>query len=361
MSEKTQSDSTRGPRNLTGRVAQVITWVAVVASLYHLFTAGFGTPEAMVHRSLHLLFLFPLIFLLYPAYKGAPRDRLQVIDLLGAGIAVMVTVYVIWHYERLAWRFPYVDPVTFWDDVMAAMAILVTLEVTRRTVGWSLVVVALVFIGYGLFGAYLPGVLAIRGVSLNLLLEQLYLLPEGIFGTTTGVSSTFVFLFILFGAFLKFSRVGDFFVDAALSLFGKARGGPAKVAIFSSCLFGTMSGSAVANVFATGTFTIPLMVNIGYRPYFAAAVEAAASTGGQIMPPIMGSAAFIMSDFTGIPYLDICVAALVPALLFYLCLYFMLDFRAINRGLTGLTAEAIPSFRKTVRWGFHLVTPVLVI
>jgi TRAP transporter 4TM/12TM fusion protein len=361
MSDQPPEDSSRGPRTLTGKVAHLITGIAVAASLYHLLTAGFGTPEAMIHRSLHILFLFPLIFLLYPFSKRSPRDRVQAMDLLGAAVSVLISVYIIWHHERIAWRFPYVDPVSLWDNVMAVLAILVTLEVTRRTVGWSLVILAFVFILYALLGAYLPGVLAIRGVSLTLLLEQLYLLPEGIFGTTTGVSSTFVYLFILFGAFLKFSRVGDFFVDAALSLFGKARGGPAKVAIFSSCLFGTMSGSAVANVFATGTFTIPLMMSIGYRPYFAAAVEAAASTGGQIMPPIMGSAAFIMSDFTGIPYLDICVAALVPALLFYFCLYLMLDFRAINRGLTGLQENKIPSFRKTMLWGSHLVAPVLVI
>jgi TRAP transporter 4TM/12TM fusion protein len=362
MTQASPQEAEAGPRKISGKgFARAIALFAAAASLYHLITAGFGAPEAMIHRAIHLFFIFPLIFLLYPARKNSPRDRIQLIDAGGAVLSVLISLYIIWQYERLAWRMPYVDAMTPLDKFMAALAILLTLEVTRRTVGWALVSVAFLFIGYALLGNHLPGYLAIRGVSPALLLEQLYLLPEGILGTMTGLSATFVYLFILYGSFLKVSKAGDFFIDAALSMVGKARGGPAKVAIFASAFFGTMSGSAVANVFATGTFTIPLMISIGYRPFFAAAVEAAASTGGQIMPPVMGSAAFVMSDFTGIPYLDICIAALIPAILYFFCIYVMLDLRAVKRGLTGLPAEKIPSLRGTLRWGIHLVVPVFLL
>jgi TRAP transporter 4TM/12TM fusion protein len=361
MNETHLDDTVQGPRSFAGTMSKILALFAAAASFYHLITAGFGAPEAMIHRGIHLLFMFPLIFLFYPFRKSSSRDRAEIIDWIGAGVSILISVYVIWEYERLAWRFPYVDPVSHWDMVMAVLAVAVVLEATRRTVGWALVVVALVFIGYALLGGYLPGYLAIKAVSPTLLLEHLYLVPEGIFGSMTGLSATFVYLFIVYGSFLKFSKAGDFFIDSALSFVGRARGGPAKVAIFASCLFGTMSGSAVANVFGTGTFTIPLMKSIGYRPYFAGAVEAAASTGGQIMPPVMGSAAFIMADFTGIPYLDICLAALIPALLFYFCLYVMLDLEAIRTGLTGLAKESIPALGKTIRWGIHLVFPVVLI
>jgi len=361
MKEIRMDDTVQGPRSFTGTRARVLALFAAAASLYHLITAGFGAPEAMIHRAIHLLFIFPLIFLFYPFRKGSSRNRAEVIDWIGAGASVLISLYVIWEYERMAWRFPYVDPVTLVDLIMGLLAVILVLEVTRRTVGWALVVVALVFLSYALLGSYLPGYLAIKGVTPTLLLEHLYMVPEGVFGSMTGLSATFVYLFILYGSFLKFSKAGDFFIDFALAFVGRARGGPAKVAIFASCLFGTMSGSAVANVFGTGTFTIPLMKSVGYRPYFAGAVEAAASTGGQIMPPVMGSAAFIMADFTGIPYLDICLAALIPALLFYFCIYVILDLEAIRTGLVGLAKEAIPSLRETLRWGIHLIIPVIII
>ncbi|MCX5907992.1 MAG: TRAP transporter permease [Deltaproteobacteria bacterium] len=361
MKEISPDDTVQGPRVFSHRTAKILGLFAAIASLYHLITAGFGTPEAMIHRAIHIFFIFPLIFAFYAFSKKAPRDRLQWIDVVSIIASLVVCLYVIWDYNRLAWRFPYVDPMTILDETLAAIAILLVLEATRRTVGWALVTVALVFLGYALWGSYLPGYLAIKGVSLRLLLEELYMIPEGVFGSMTGLSATFVYLFILYGSFLKFSKAGDFFIDFALAFVGRARGGPAKVAIFASCLFGTMSGSAVANVFGTGTFTIPLMKKVGYKPHFAGAVEAAASTGGQIMPPVMGSAAFIMSDFTGIPYLEICLAALIPALLYYFCIYVVLDLEAIKTGLRGLPKEEIPALGKTLKWGLHLIFPVVVI
>ena len=360
-SKVSPEDTVQGPRVFHGTMGRIFFFFAAAASGYHLLTGGFGTPEAMIHRAIHLSFIFPLIFAFYAFRRGAPRDRLQWIDTASILATFAFCFYVIWGYERLAWRFPYTDPVTLPDKILAALAIVLTLEATRRTVGWALVILALAFLGYALMGGYLPGYLAIKAVSPSLLLEHLYMVPEGIFGSMTGLSSTFVYLFILYGAFLKFSKAGDFFINFALAFVGRARGGPAKVAIFASCLFGTMSGSAVANVFGTGTFTIPLMKRIGYRRSFAGAVEAAASTGGQIMPPVMGSAAFIMSDFTGIPYIDICLAALVPALLYFFCIYVILDLEAIETGLRGLPAEEIPPLGKTLRWGAHLLFPVVVI
>jgi len=360
MKEINPDDTVQGPRTFPPTIARVFYYFAAVASFYHLVTSGFGSPEAMIHRAVHLFFILPLIFAFYAFHKKAPRDRLQWIDIISIVGSLAVCLYVIWDYERLAWRFPYVDPVFSLDQILALVAIVLVLDATRRTVGWALVTVAMVFIGYALLGSYLPGYLAIKGVSPTLLLEQLYMVPEGVFGSMTGLSANFVYPFILYGAFLKFSKAGDFFINFALAFVGWARGGPAKVAVIASGLFGTMSGSAVANVMVDGWLTIPLMKRIGYKPSFAGAVEAAASTGGQIMPPVMGSAAFIMSDFTGIPYLNICIAAVVPALLYYFCIYVILDLEAIETGMRGLPKEEIPPLGKTVKRGIHLIFPIFV-
>ena len=353
-------DTVQGPRTFPPTIARIFYYFAVVASLYHLFTSGFGSPETMIHRAIHLFFIFPMVFAFYAFHKGAPRDRLQWIDIASIIGSLVVCIYVIWDHERLAWRFPYVDPVSNLDQILALVAVVLVLDAARRTVGWALVSVAMVFIVYALLGSYLPGYLAIKGVTPTLLLEQLYMLPEGVFGSMAGLSANFVYPFILYGAFLKFSKAGEFFINFALAFVGWARGGPAKVAVFASALFGTMSGSAVANVMVDGWLTIPLMKRIGYKPSFAAAVEATASTGGQIMPPVMGSAAFIMSDFTGIPYLNICIAAVVPALLYYFCIYVVLDLEAIETGMRGLPREEIPSLGKTLKGGIHLTFPIFV-
>ncbi|HEX7372821.1 MAG TPA: TRAP transporter large permease subunit, partial [Thermodesulfobacteriota bacterium] len=220
MKEINPDDTVQGPRTFPPTIARVFYYFAAVASFYHLVTSGFGSPEAMIHRAIHLFFILPLIFAFYAFHKKAPRDRLQWIDIISIVGSLAVCLYVIWDYERLAWRFPYVDPVFSLDQILALVAVVLVLDATRRTVGWALVTVAMVFIGYALLGSYLPGYLAIKGVSPTLLLEQLYMVPEGVFGSMTGLSANFVYPFILYGAFLKFSKAGDFFINFALAFVG---------------------------------------------------------------------------------------------------------------------------------------------
>ena len=245
--------------------------------------------------------------------------------------------------------------------VVGIIAILLVLEITRRTVGPELPIVAIVFLAYARFGPYLPSPLNHRGFSISRIVEHTFLTTEGIFGTPLMVSSTFVFLFILYGAFLEKTGVGQLFIDLAFAATGHMRGGPAKTAVLASGLMGSISGSSVANTVTTGAFTIPAMKKVGYSPEFAGAVEAAASTGGQIMPPVMGAAAFIMSEMTGIPYFQIVTAAAIPAILYYLAVGTMVHFEALKTGLVGLPKEQLPKARDTMKRGWHLMIPLIAI
>jgi TRAP transporter 4TM/12TM fusion protein len=252
----------------------------------------------------------------------------------------------------------YVDPLTPWDWVFGVIIILLVLEATRRIIGVPMALVGVLSLVYAYLGPYLPARIAHPGFPLTQVLEHLYLTSEGIFGIPLGASATFIFLFVLFGAFLEKSGAGKFFIDLACGLAGGIRGGPAQVAVVTSALEGTVSGSAVANTIGSGTFTIPLMKSLGYKAHFAAAVEASASTGGQIMPPVMGVAAFILAEFVGIPYISVCVAALIPALLYFLAVGFMVDFEAAKLGLKGLPREMRPDLKKILREGLHLLLPL---
>jgi len=246
------------------------------------------------------------------------------------------------------------------DLIVGLLAIILVLEAARRVVGIPITVIAILFLLYALYGPYMPGFLQHRGVSVERLISHMYYTLDGILGTPIGVSSTFIFLFLLFGAFLEKTGVGQYFNDLALLIAGKQVGGPAKVAIFSSALQGTISGSSVANVVTSGSFTIPMMKKTGYRPEFAGAVEAAASTGGQLMPPVMGAAAFLMAEFTDIPYWDIAKAAAIPALLYFTGIWIMVHFEAKRIGLRGLTKEELPD-KKDVLKKLYLLLPIFVI
>jgi TRAP transporter 4TM/12TM fusion protein len=258
--------------------------------------------------------------------------------LLGLGVGG----YILVNYKSLIFRAGLPTQI---DIYMGILAIILVLEITRRVVGPELPIVAIIFILYARFGPYFPSPLDHRGFTWNRLIEHTYLTTEGIFGTPIMVSSTFVFLFILYGAFLEKTGVGQFFIDMAFAATGGMRGGPAKAAVLASGLMGSISGSSVANTVTTGAFTIPAMKRVGYRPEFAGAVEAAASTGGQIMPPVMGAAAFIMAEMTGIPYFQIIAAAAIPAVLYYLAVGTMVHVEATKTGLRGLPRAQLPNAR----------------
>ncbi len=349
-------DKASNTRNLKGILAGLITAIAIAMSLFHLYTAGFGLLLTMKQRALHLLFVFVLGFLMYPARKKSRRDRIAFLDWIFAVLGIVVTGYILFNYEALVRRggLP-----TSTDLLLGLITVLLVLEITRRSIGPELPTIALIFIAYAFLGPHIPGQLGHRGYSYIRVLDQLYTTTEGVFGTPLGVSATFVFMFILFGSFLDITGVGQFFIDVAFAAAGHRKGGPAKAAVLASGFMGSISGSSIANTVTTGAFTIPLMKKIGYKPNFAGAVEAAASTGGQILPPVMGAAAFIMSEFTNIPYIRIVASAVVPALLYYLGVMFMVHLQASKQGLEGIPKAELPSFKHTMVMGFHLILPLI--
>ncbi len=275
-------------------------------------------------------------------------------DLVLIAVTVGLGAYIAWNHIDLEWR---VGDFEHYEIGFGVVAIFLVLEATRRTTGWALPVIGLAFLLYAYLGNHLPDLIAHHGYSVNRIFSQLYLTSEGIYGLPMRISATLVFNFVLLGAFLKETGAGQFFIDLALSLFGRVRGGPAKVAIVASSFFGSISGSAVANVVGTGSFTIPLMKSIGYRPIFSGAVEAVASSGGQIMPPIMGAAAFLMAELLEISYFTVVVAALIPAILYYVAVFCSVDFEAGRNNLKGLTPEQIPSFRTLIRTRWYFLIP----
>ncbi|MEH6943504.1 TRAP transporter permease [Bacillus sp. JJ722] len=347
-------------RRLKGTMGWVTFFGLLAFSLFQLYTAIDKPLMAQLQRSIHLGFALALVFLLFPArkknlYKGTIAWYDYILSLLG----IVVGTYWPIMMEELVMR---PGTVTQLDYYVGIIAILLVLEATRRTVGLPITVIASLFIVYALYGPYMPDFIAHRGLSLERFVQTMFFTTEGILGTPLGVSSTFIFLFLLFGAFLVKTGVGDYFNDLAAVIAGKRIGGPAKVAIFSSALQGTISGSSVANVVTSGAFTIPMMKRLGYDRNFAGAVEAASSTGGQLMPPIMGAAAFLMVEFigNGITYWDIAKAAAIPAVLYFAGIWIMTHFEAKRLGLQGLREEDIPT-KKEVLSKIYLLFPIVAI
>ena len=330
----------------------VISIVAVGMSVYHLTVAFIGAPQAMYFRSTHLLFALTLIFLLHPGFRKREGARVSWPALLWIAIAVGTTVYIWVNHDYLLTRFVFVDDPTHLELVLGFAFTAIVLEATRRVIGWPLPATAIVFLVYALF---------IAKSRPEQIIEILYLTTEGIFGPTLGVSAAYVIMFVLFGAFMERTGIGQLFMDFALSLTGHTAGGPGKVAVVSSSLFGTVSGSAVANVLVDGPITIPLMKRTGFRPPFAAAVESVASTGGQLMPPIMGAAAFVMAEFLGVSYFQVTLWAAIPAFLYYVAVFFAVHFEAKRVGLLGLPRSEIPRFMEVMRVRGHLFAPILVV
>ena len=340
--------------------ARFISIVAIGMSLFQLYTGFFGSLEAFYQRTIHLLFGLLLVFLIYDR-KGEKKQSVYWPDVLYLALSLLVFGFLFVNYDYLVTqRMYYITPLTLAQYVFGVICLLLVLEATRRTSGPQLPIVGLVFILYVFVGPYLPGVFHHQGFTLGLLLDVEYLTTGGLFGGTMAISASYLFLFILLGAVLSRTGFGDFLKDFSMSIAGRARGGPAKVAILASGFFGMISGSAVANVATVGGFTLPLMNRIGYRKEFSAGALSAASAGGQIMPPVMGVQAFLMAQYTGIPYNQIIKWALLPGILYFLGMIFMADVEAIRLGLRGLSPGELPKLKEAMK-KCYLALPILVL
>ena len=351
MSEVVLSDEKSVTEAKYGWLRQTARVLAILMSLYHMYVAAFGPPEAMLFRAAHLLFAFLLVFILYPT-RGGNRVGWRLYDGVLLALGLTSVLYIFGTYSDFTNRIIYIDDLTPVAKALSIVCVLIVLEATRRVIGWALPLTAIVFIAYSAF---------FTQVKFDVLLEQLYYSTEGIFGSTLGVSASYVMLFVIFGAFMEKSGTGQLFMDFAMSITGRSAGGPGKVAVVSSSLFGTVSGSAVANVMVDGPITIPLMKRTGFRPPFAASVEAVASTGGQLMPPVMGAAAFVMAEFLSVPYVQVAMWAAVPALLYYVAVFFAVHFEARRYNLKGVPEAEMPRFIQVMITRGHLFIPVMII
>ncbi len=344
------------------------TWVVggmlAILSCFHYYTAGFGLLRETTHRGIHLAFVLSLIFLVYGFRKKTRVARflaiggIPIYDWIFAIITIVTCLYVPYVFNQLAFRVG--DPLPI-DVFFGTLMIIITLETTRRSMGIALPLIAIGFILYALYGQYAPGVLVHPGADWKGLVNHLYLTSQGIYGIAVGVVATYVFHFVLFGVLANRIGAGQLFIDLASCVAGRYAGGPAKVSVFSSALFGMISGSSIANTVTTGALTIPAMKRIGYHPHFAAAVEATSSTGGQITPPIMGAAAFIMIEFLEVPYRTIILAATIPALMHYIGIFTMVHLEAKRLGLRGLRPDEMPHFIRVIREGWPALIPLILL
>ncbi|MCC5912325.1 MAG: TRAP transporter permease [Clostridiaceae bacterium] len=334
----------------------VIKLFAIAIALYHLYVSYFGTPVTLKHRSLHVAAILALTFFLFPAYKKASRKKLAIYDFILGILAITPAIYIWIDYLGIVHRAGIPNNV---DLFLGVVLILLVLEAARRVTGFALPLLGIIFITYALFGRQMPGFFGHRGYGWDEIVNHLFVSTDGIYGTAVGVASTYIFLFILFGAFMSKSGMGQFFNDISLALAGHTKGGPAKVAVIASGFLGSINGAAVANVVTTGAFTIPLMKKTGYDDEFSGAVEASASVGGQLLPPIMGAAAFIMAEVLGVQYRVIVMAAILPALLYYLGIMTQVQMRASKRGLKGIPKSELPRVRDVMKERGHLLIPLM--
>lgn len=351
----------------TGRFEKgLIGVIAIAWAVFQLSLASFLILDGTTVRAVHLAFAIAILFLSVPMFKRPKKwmgffsalNRIPLIDYIFAASGAFAAVYIILDQEGLAIRAG--DP-SVTDVVIGFMLIFFLLEATRRAIGPALVIIVLLFTAYSFFGSYMPDFMAFKGVSMNKYLNQISLSSEGIYGIPLGVSASIVYLYVLLGAMLDKAGAGKFFIDLALSLLGRFKGGPAKAAVVASGFTGLISGSSVANIVTTGTFTIPLMKKVGYPPTKAAATEVAASTDGQLMPPVMGAAAFIIAEYVNVPYIEVCKAAIVPAFVSYFALFYVTHLEASKLGMKGLPREECPRFFETVRRGMHFLIPIFVL
>jgi len=349
-------------RELTGWLKYALIVYGSAASLFHLYTSGYGTFEPRIQRGLHLLLLLPMVYLLFPATSKSPRGRPSTFDVLAASLCFLGPAYTVWDAERLNFRMVGMDEILPVELILGSALVLLVVEAIRRALSRWLAITVVISILYLATAPYWPGLLKFKGYSFERMVEVLFLAgDEGIFGFLTGISSNILYIYILFAGFMLSAGVGDFLIRFAVFAAGWARGGAAKIAVISSGLYGTVSGSTVANVYATGSFTIPLMKRYGFTPKHSAAIEAIAGTGGQLMPPIMGAGAFIMSEVTGIPYFKIIQAAAIPAVLYYFGLLLVVHFLALRHGMVSIPRAERPRFRPILRNSYYFLPFVLVI
>ena len=351
-----EEKSTR--RSVKGPAGKAVSFIAICFSLFQLVT-GYFPLIAMYQRLFHVIFGFSLIFLLFPFSARQRRDRLSWDGFLFVGLLLYISYYVATHFIARADSVGLEPPL--FELVIGGVLIFLTLEASRRTTGWSLAIFCMASLIYARFGEWLPDVLGHPNYSVERIISGLFMTTEGIYGSLTGIAATFIFLFVLFGTFMQESGAGTFFFGLASSLFGHVRGGPAKIAVVASSMFGMISGSAMANVSAVGQITIPMMKRAGYKPHFAGAVESASGVGGQFMPPVMGGSVFLMMEVLGVSYYAICKAAILSAILYYVAIFFIVDFEAMKYGLKGQPKSQCPKFTEVFKNGFHFIIPPAVL
>lgn len=347
-----------GTKPLEGIWERIVNLLAAGMSFFYLYTALFGARRLETYLGVYVGLTFVLIFLVYPLVRGTLKKRPSVADVILALLSIVTVAYWVMNYQAITYR---AGAANSTDHVMGILAILIGLEVGRRALGWTMAIVGMVLMAYAYFGPYMPDIVAHRGYSLTRISEAVYLDERGLWGTMSQVLVNFVILFIFFGAFLNRSGVGQFFIDLATGVAGRATGGPAKVSVLASALMGSISGSAIANTVSTGALTIPLMKKTGFKGHTAGAVEASASISGMFLPPVMGAGAFVMVELTGIPYTHIMLASIVPALIYVLSIWMNVHFEAKRLGLKGLPAADIPRLRDTLRKGWFLAIPLLLV
>nr|WP_293995178.1 TRAP transporter permease [uncultured Fusobacterium sp.] len=345
-------------------VEKVVKWVALLVTFYHLaYASGYIRPETLKHRSIHVGMILFMTFAIYPAFKKSSRKKIAWYDYILMLLSVIIPVYMWINYQAIIDRVGNADKV---DVIMGTILVLLVIEGARRITGWALPLIGIVFMVYALMGARqglipinVPGVFLHRGFQWSKLIGHLFSNTEGIYGTSVNVASTYIFLFIVFGEVMNKCGMGKFFNDIAIGLAGHTKGGPAKVAVIAAGLLGSINGSAIANVVTTGAFTIPLMKKIGYSKEFSGAVSSTASVGGQLLPPIMGAAAFIMAETLGIKYKEIVISAAIPALIYYLGIIFQIQMRASKDKLDGMSKDQLPNVKETMKVYGHLIIPIV--
>ena len=334
----------------------------VAASAFQLYTAFVGIYMPRIQRGIHLVFLLPAAFVLFPEFDDKKSALARSTDWILAGIAVIPPLYIVWCQDRLSQRLEFVDDVSTIELILGAIMVVLLLEAVRRAVVPAMAYLIAGFFAYLYLAPHLSGVFYAKPMDFSEIIEMQYLITDaGIFGSITGVSATFVALFVIFGAFMEATKTGQFFTDLACRIAGKSNGGPAKIAVISSGLFGSISGVAAANVYSTGVFTIPLMKKLGYRARFAGAVEAAASTGGMLMPPVMGAGAFVMAEITGVSYIKIVIAAILGSLLLYASMVLRVHFMALKHNLSGVSEDTFVPFKQILKDSYLLLPMILLV
>ena len=351
-------ESESGSRQLKGLLGKVVATIAIAMSLFQIYTGFAGELAGSRQLSVHLTFAMILCFVYYPGRKNSPKDRLSVWDMLLAVLGGGCAFYLFANYNHVVTA---VGDAELYDIVIGSTLIVLVLEATRRSISPILPAICIIFLIYAYFGPYMPGELGHRGFSFKRIIDHIFMSGEGLWGVPLRVSATFVFLFVLFGAFLDKIGAGQYLINLSFALMGKYRGGPAKAAVVASCAMGSISGSSIANTVTTGAMTIPLMKKVGFKPHTAGAVEVAASTNGQLMPPIMGAAAFIMAEMIGVPYIEIVKAAFIPALLSYSAIFCIVHLEAVKENIRGLTKEEMPPALKTFMSGVHFLIPLAIL